>query len=74
MRYHCECTSQAAYHLVETANILEELKGQTVMSEQYEQCTLLKTIAANQVELSKLMKAKGATCTSPSWSAQDSSQ
>ena len=60
MRYHCECTSKAAYHLVESAgSILEELKGQkTVMSEQ---CTLLKTIAANQVELSKLMKAKGAT-------------
>ena len=56
MRYHCECTSKAAYHLVETTgNILEELKGQkTVMSEQ---CTLLKTIAANQVELSKLMNS-----------------
>ena len=60
IRYHCECTSKAAYNLVETAgNILEELKCQkTIMGEQ---CTLLKTIAANQVELSKLMKAKGAT-------------
>ena len=60
IRYQCECTSEAAYNLVETAgNILEELKCQkTIMSEQ---CTLLKTIAANQVELSKLMKATGAT-------------
>ncbi len=60
IRYHCECTSKAAYNLVETAgNILEELKCQkTIMGEL---CTLLKTIAANQVELSKLMKAKGAT-------------
>ena len=59
-RYHCECTSKAAYSLVETAsNILEELKSQqAVMGEQ---CTLLKTIAANQVGLSKLMKATAAT-------------
>ena len=60
VRYQCECIAKAAYNLVETAsNILEELKSQkAVMGEQ---CTLLKTIAANQVELSKLMKATAAT-------------
>ena len=60
VRYHCECTSKAAYSLVETAsNILEELKSQKAVKG--EQCTLLKTIAANQVGLSKLMKATAAT-------------
>ena len=50
--YQSQCTSKAAYNMVETAsNILGELK--TVMEEQ---CTLMKTIAANQVEVAKLLK------------------
>ena len=54
--YQSQCTSKAAYKMVETAsNILEELKShKTVMAEQ---CTLMKTIASNQVEVSKLLKA-----------------
>jgi len=42
--------------MVETSTgILDELKGHKVAMA--EQCTLLKTIAANQVELSKILKA-----------------
>ena len=54
--YQSQCTSKAAYKMVETAsNIFEELKShKTVMAEQ---CTLMKTIASNQVEVSKLLKA-----------------
>ena len=53
--YQSQCTSKAAYKMVEMAsNILEELKShKTVMAEQ---CTLMKTIAANQVEVAKLLK------------------
>ena len=58
IRHHSECTSKAAYHLVETSKgILDELKSQKVIMG--EQCELLKTVAANQVQLSKLMKAVG---------------
>ena len=54
--YQSQCTSKAAYKMVETAsNILEELKSRkTVMAEQ---CALMKTIASNQVEVSKHLKA-----------------
>ena len=54
--YQSQCTSKAAYKMVETAsNILEELKShKTVMAEQ---CALMKTIASNQVEVSKHLKA-----------------
>ena len=53
--YQSQCTSKAAYKMVETAsNILDELKShKTVMAEQ---CTLMKTIAANQVDVAKLLK------------------
>ena len=53
--YQSQCTSKAAYKMVETAsNILDELKShKTVMAEQ---CTLTKTITANQVEVAKLLK------------------
>ena len=53
--YQSQCTSKAAYKMVETAsNILEELKShKTVMAEQ---CTLMKIIADNQVEVGKLLK------------------
>ena len=58
IRHHSECTSKEAYHLVETSKgTLDELKSQKVIMG--EQCELLKTVAANQVELSKLMKAVG---------------
>ena len=53
--YQSQCTSKAAYKMVETAsNILDELKShKTVMAEQR---TLMKTITANQVEVAKLLK------------------
>ena len=53
--YQSQCTSKAAYKMVETAsNILDELKShKTVMAEQ---CTLMKIIADNQVEVAKLLK------------------
>ena len=53
--YQSQCASKAAYKMVETAsNILEELKShKTVMAEQ---CTLMKIIADNQVEVGKLLK------------------
>ncbi len=49
-------TSKAAFKMIEiSGNILEELKShKTVMAEQ---CTLMKTIASNQVEVSKMLKA-----------------
>ena len=49
-------TSKAAFKMIEVSgNILEELKSQkAVMAEQ---CTILKTIASNQVEVSKMLKA-----------------
>ena len=54
--YQSQCTSKAAYKMVETAsNSLEELKSHKTVME--EQCTLMKTIASNQVEVSKLLKA-----------------
>ena len=60
MRYQCECTSKAAYQVVEISNgILDELKGHK--ETMAEQCKLLKMIAANQVELAKLLKGPVAT-------------
>ena len=54
--YQSQCASKAAYKMVETAsNILGELKSHKTVME--EQCVLMKTIAANQVELSKLLKS-----------------
>ena len=49
-------TSKAAFKMIEvSSNILEELKShKTVMAEQ---CTIMKTIASNQVEVSKMLKA-----------------
>ena len=49
IRHHSECTSKAAYHLVETAKeILDEIKNQKELMS--EQCLLLKTVASNQQE------------------------
>ena len=54
-RYQCECTSKAAYQVVEVSKeILEELRSHK--ETMTEQTRLLKLIAGNQVELSKLMK------------------
>ena len=49
-------TSKAAFKMIEVSgNILEELKShKAVMAEQ---CTILKLIASNQVEVSKMLKA-----------------
>ena len=49
-------TSKAAFKMIEvSSNILEELKShKTVMAEQ---CAIMKTIASNQVEVSKMLKA-----------------
>ena len=65
--HRSKCTSKAAYHLVETSKgILDELKSQKVIMG--EQCELLKTVAANQVELSKLMKAaRGHSSVTSKW-------
>ena len=55
VRYQCECTSKAAYQVVEVSKeILDELKSHK--ETMTEQTKLLKLIASNQVELSKLMK------------------
>ena len=55
VRYQCECTSKAAYQVVEVSQeILSELKSHK--ETMTEQTRLLKLIASNQVELSKLMK------------------
>ena len=56
--HHSECTSKAAYHLVETAKeTLDEIKNQKELMS--EQCSLLKVVASNQKELAKLMKVSG---------------
>ena len=53
VRYQCECTSKAAYQVVEVSKeILEELRSHK--ETMTEQTRLLKLIAGNQVELSKL--------------------
>ena len=55
VRYQCDCTSKAAYQVVEVSQeILSELKSHK--ETMTEQTRLLKLIASNQVELSKLMK------------------
>ena len=55
VRYQCECTSKAAYQVVEVSKeILDELKSHK--ETMTEQTKLLKLIASNQIELSKLMK------------------
>ena len=60
IRYQCECTSKAAYQMIEVLNgILDELKGHK--ETMAEQCKLLKMIASNQVELSKILKGSPAT-------------
>lgn len=60
VRYQRECTSKAAYQIVEISKgILDELKGHK--ETMAEQCKLLKMIAGNQVELSKLLKGPVAT-------------
>ena len=54
--HQSQSTSKAAFKMIEiSSNILEELRShKTVMAEQ---CTLMKTIASNQVEVSKMLKA-----------------
>ena len=60
VRYQCECTSKAAYQVVEVSKeILEELKSHK--ETMTEQTRLMKLIAGNQVELSKLMKGTATT-------------
>ena len=54
--HQSQSTRKAAFKMIEiSSNILEELRShKTVMAEQ---CTLMKTIASNQVEVSKMLKA-----------------
>ena len=60
VRYQCECTSKAAYQVVEVSQeILSELKSHK--ETKTEQTRLLKLIAGNQVELSKLLKGTATT-------------
>ena len=60
VRYQCECTSKAAYQVVEVSKeILEELKSHK--ETMTEQTRLMKLIAGNQVELSKLLKGTATT-------------
>ena len=60
VRYQCECTSKAAYQVVEVSQeILSELKSHKETMTQ--QTRLLKLIAGNQVELSKLLKGTATT-------------
>ena len=60
VRYQCECTSKAAYQVVEVSQeILSELKSHK--ETMTEQTRLLKLIAGNQVELSKLLKGTATT-------------
>jgi len=60
VRYQCECTSKAAYQVVEVSQeILSELKSHK--ETMTEQTRLLKLIAGNQVDLSKLLKGTATT-------------
>ena len=54
--HQSQSTSKAAFKMIEiSSNILEELRShKTVMAEQ---CAIMKTIASNQVEVSKMLKA-----------------
>jgi len=72
VRYQCECTSKAAYQMVEVSKeILEELKSHK--ETMTEQTRLLKLVAGDQVELSKLMKGPATTGGNiPIWNSTNS--